>query len=164
MEECVVTAARFRGGVECAAIGGVMEYINAFVGKKEKPTEQEMAHALGSAAEAWSQFIEWIAKEQEVSEKEWKGICVDKYGWSLRLKKKGRNIVFLAPGEGCFLAAFSLSDRALKASEKAHLSRAVKKALADAPRYPEGTGLRLVVRKASDLGPIREIAVIKLAN
>jgi hypothetical protein len=40
----------------------------------------------------------------------------------------------------------------------------VADALAAAPRYPEGNGLRLVVRRAADLPAIRKIVAIRLAK
>jgi len=46
----------------------------------------------------------------------------------------------------------------------ARLPRKIHQALAEAPRYPEGTGLRLVVKKAADLAAIRKLAEIKLAH
>jgi hypothetical protein len=141
-----------------------MEYTNAFLGKPQQPGEAEVAAALGPTAKLWDEFIEWMAKEEGVAGQEWKGICVKKYGWSLRLKQKSRNIVYLGPGQGCFMVSFVLSDKALKAAKEAHLPKAVADALAAAPRYPEGNGLRLVVQCAADLAAIREIAAIKVAN
>lgn len=141
-----------------------MEYTNAFLGKPKQPGEEEVIAALGPTAKLWNEFIEWMAKEEGVAGQEWKGIWVNKYGWSLRLKQKSRNIVYLGPGEGSFMVSFVLSDKALKAAKDAHLPKAVADALAAAPRYPEGNGLRLVVKRAADLAAIRKIAAIKIAN
>lgn len=55
-----------------------------------------------------------MASDEGVSEQEWKGIGVTKDVWSTRLKRKGRNIVFLGPGNNCFMVSFVLSDKALK--------------------------------------------------
>jgi hypothetical protein len=60
--------------------------------------------------------------------------------------------------------AFVLSDKAMAAAKEAKLPAKIQKALAEAPRYPEGNGLRLIVTKAADLAPIRKLAEIKLAN
>ena len=141
-----------------------MEYANAFLGKTNEPSEAELAEALGSSATLWNDFIQWMAEEEGVTTQEWKGICVNKCGWSLRLNLKSRNIVFLGPGKGCFLAAFTLSDKALKTAKDAHLPKTVRDALDSAPRYPEGNGLRLVVHRAGDLSAVRKIAAIKLSN
>ena len=141
-----------------------MEYVNAFRGKATQPGETELSAALGRSAKLWNEFIQWMAEEEGVVGKEWKGICVHKYGWSLRLKQKSSNIVYLGPGEGCFMVSFVLSDKALQAAKEAHLRKVVAEALSAAPRYPEGNGLRLVVQRAADLPAIRKIALIKLAN
>jgi hypothetical protein len=141
-----------------------MEYANAFLGKADRPSDDELTAALGPTAGLWSEFIAWMAKEEGVAGQEWKGICVNKYGWSLRLKQKSRNIVYLGPGKGCFMVSFVLSDKALKAAKEAHLPKAVADALAAAPRYPEGNGLRLVVHRTADLSALRKIAAIKLAH
>lgn len=141
-----------------------MEYINAFLGKTTQPTDLEVASVLGSAAKIWNEFIAWMAEELGVTGREWKGIVVKKYGWSLRLKQKSRNIVYLGPGNNCFMASFVLSDKALNEAKAAHLPKHVRDALDAAPKYPEGNGLRLIVQRAADLAAIRKICAIKLGN
>lgn len=141
-----------------------MEYCNAFIGKADTPTHAEVAEALGAKVKIWDEFIEWMSEKEGVSEQEWKGVVVKKYGWSLRLKKKGRNIIYLSPGKDCFMASFVLSDKALGEAKHAHLPKGVQDALETAPRYPEGNGLRLLVRRAGDVGAIRKIAAIKIAS
>lgn len=141
-----------------------MDIPNAFIRKKEKPSPEELSSALGPSAKAWSEFVAWMASTLGVATQEWKGVCVSKYGWALRLKLKARNIVYLAPCNGCFRVAFVLGDRAIEAAKAAHFPVAVAKAIVEAPHYPEGTGLRLVVKTARDLAAIRKLAAIKLAN
>ena len=141
-----------------------MEYMNAFVGRTAQPSEEEVANALGASLKIWREFIAWMAEKEGVAEQEWKGPVAKKYGWSLRLKKKGRNIIYLSPGNDCFMASFVLSDKAISAAKAEHLPQAVQDALAAAPRYPEGNGLRLLVHRAGDLAAIRKIAAIKVAN
>jgi hypothetical protein len=141
-----------------------MEYKNAFVGSTTAPTRVEVIAVLGPAAALWDEFITWMAMEQQAGGQEWQGVAVKKYGWSLRLKRKDRTIVYLGPGDGCFLVGFVLGDKALQAAKHARLPKAVREALDTAPRYPEGNALRLVVRRASDVPAIRTIAAIKLAN
>jgi hypothetical protein len=141
-----------------------MEYVNAFKGSETPPTPAEIAIALGPTISLWNQFIRWMADEEGIYGQEWKGVVVKKYGWSLRLKQKSRNIVYLGPGVGCFMVSFVLSDKAVKIAREEKLPKAAAKVIAAAPRYPEGNGIRLVVKRASDLRSIQKIAVIKLAN
>jgi len=137
---------------------------NAFIGKTEQPTREELTAVLGPSEKLWDELVQWMAKELGDATQEWKGVVPKKYGWSLRLKIKARNIVYLGPSTGCFSVAFALGDRALKAAKEAHFPAAVTQAIADAPRYPEGTGVRLVVKTARDLPAIRKLAEIKVAN
>jgi hypothetical protein len=57
-----------------------------------------------------------------------------------------------------------LGDRAVAAARKGDLSKSTLKLLNEAPRYPEGTGVRLMVKVAKDLAAIRKLAFIKMAN
>ena len=139
-----------------------METPNAFIGKTTKPTETEVAAALGSTAALWKQLVDWMA-EQGVGESEWNSSGA-KYGWALKLKLKKRTIVYLGPCNGCFRVAFVLGDRAVAAARKSDLAKGTLKLLDEAPRYAEGTGVRLMVKAAKDLAAIRKLALIKLAN
>jgi hypothetical protein len=139
-----------------------METPNAFIGKTTKPTEAEIAAALGATAALWKQLVGWMA-EQGVAESEWNSYS-PKAGWALRLKVKKRNIVYLGPCDGCFRAAFVLGDRAVAAAWKSDLAKGTLKLLDEAPRYAEGTGVRLMVKTAKDLAAIRKLALIKMAN
>ncbi|MGA3372515.1 MAG: DUF3788 domain-containing protein [Terracidiphilus sp.] len=139
-----------------------METPNAFIGKTTLPTPEEVLAALGSTAEEWRQLVDWLA-EQGVADQEWKSSSA-KYGWSLRLKRKKRTILYLGPCDGCFRVAFVLGDKAVAAARQSGLPKAVLQLLNEAPRYPEGTGLRLLVKGPKDLAANRKLALIKLAN
>ena len=139
-----------------------LEIPNAFIGKTAMPTAEEVAAALGPAADAWRQVVDWMAK-QEVTVQEWNSYSA-KSGWAMRLKVKKRNIVYLAPCSGCFRVAFVLGDRAMAAARVSDLSKSTLKLLDEAPKYPEGTGVRLMVKVPKDLPAIRKLALIKLAN
>lgn len=136
---------------------------NAFVGKTHAPSRTELEHALGPAAASWNEMVHEL-EQDGITAEEWKGVYSHKYGWTLRLKQKSRNIVYLSPCAGCFRVGFILSDRAMEAARKAALPKPVKTQLAHAPKYPEGHGLRLTVNSNKDLAPIRSIARIKMAN
>jgi hypothetical protein len=139
-----------------------METVNAFIGKTARPTDAEVAAALGVTAALWKQLVDWMA-EQGAGESEWNSSGA-KYGWALRLKVKKRNIVYLGPCDGCFRVSFILGDKAMAAARKSDLAKSTLKVLDDAPRYAEGTGVRLMVKAAKDLAAIKKLALIKMAN
>lgn len=139
-----------------------MEIRNAFVGHPGVPTQEEVDAALGLTAPLWHELVGWV-HQHGAPEEEWKS-SGEKYGWSLRLKQKKRNIVYLSPCAGCVRVAFVLGDRAVEAAKTAGLPKAVAEELEHAPRYPEGTGLRLTVRKHSDLAAIEKLVAVKMAH
>jgi len=75
-----------------------MDIPNAFIAKTTRPTPEELDAALGLAFAVWNQLVDWIA-EQGAADQEWKSYS-PKAGWALRLQRKKRNIVYLAPCGG----------------------------------------------------------------
>lgn len=140
-----------------------MNDTNAFLGKTNEPTPDDVAIALGPAAPAWNELLDWLTNEQHLDEREWISYS-PKSGWALRVKRKKRNIVYMTPGQDCFRVSFILGDRAIAAAHATRLPKALAKALDEAPRYPEGTGLRLVVSKAKELAAVRALTLVKLAH
>ena len=135
---------------------------NAFINKPDPPSDAELVAALGPAKRVWDATLDDLAREYGVSAHEWK--CYSrKWGWSLRAKRKDRTIIWLSPSEGSFTALFILGDKAVRAAQKSKLPRRVLTALNAAPKYPEGTGLRLQP-SARDLTTLKTLAAIKIAN
>jgi len=77
---------------------------------------------------------------------------------------KKRNIVYLSPGTGCFLASFALGDKALVAARKSKFPKKVLKIIDEAKRYAEGTAVRLEAHKPEDVEVVKTLARIKIDN
>jgi hypothetical protein len=142
-------------------MGGVKP--NAFIGRTRIPTDADVAAVLGPAKPLWDSIVVEMAQELGLADREWKSYGA-KYGWALRLQRGKRNIVHLAPSHGCFNVLFILGDRAVSAARASRLGRAATKLIDEAPHYPEGTGIRLEVRRERDVPLIRKLARIKLEN
>ena len=136
---------------------------NAFIGKADAPTEEELSKELGPSKEFWDRIVAELAADLQVNKQEWNTYS-KKAGWSLRLKKKDRNIVYLGPSQGQFNVAFILGDKAVKAAHESKLPKAVLTNLAESKKYPEGTAVRMVVKAAKDVEIVKKIAAIKVAN
>jgi hypothetical protein len=136
---------------------------NAFIGKTSIPSTQELSAALGPSLALWNDLVDSLLAEPGVTEMEWNSLK-PKYGWHLIAKSKKRRIAYFGPCTGCFWVSFILGDRAMAAARTGSFSKAVVKILDEAPHYPEGTGVRLLVKNARDLAAIRKLAKIKLAN
>lgn len=136
---------------------------NAFIGWPKAPSDADVAAALGRVKPLWDEIVESISEELNLKDREWK--CPGrKYGWTLRLQRGKRNILHLSPRQGSFQVLTILGDRAVKAARDAQLSAVALKLLDEAPRYPEGTGIRLEVTSRRHLPLIRKPARIKLDN
>ena len=131
---------------------------NAFIGKKDPPTDKELASVLGPSKQLWEKLISDLRLDPE-----WSSYS-PKAGWSLKLKQKKRTILYLGPCEGSFRAAFVLGDKAITAVKATQLPKRVLKIITEAKKYPEGTAVRFEEVKADDLNAIQKLAAIKAAN
>lgn len=135
---------------------------NAFIGKVKTPSSAELDKALGPAKKIWSELLADLAADG-VDVQEW-GSSSKKLGWSLRVKRGNRVIVYLAPGEGCFLASFALGSKAIQAARQSGIPQPVIKIMDEARRYAEGTAVRFTVKTAKDAAAVRKLAKAKLEN
>jgi hypothetical protein len=136
---------------------------NAFAGQAEQPTQKAVESALGNSWVLWKQLVAERKQEQNLDGEEWNSSGL-KYGWSFRLQLKRRNIVYLGPRSGSFVASFVLGDKAIAVARKSRLPAYVLKMIAEAKRYGEGTPVRIEVSKPEDLEPVKTLAKIKVEN
>lgn len=136
---------------------------NAFVGRDTQPTGAELVSVLGDSYPLWQKLVSELKQEAQIDAADWHTSST-KYGWSLRLQAKKRNIVYLGPRQGWFLAAFALGDKALAAAKVSDLPAPVLRLISQAKRYPEGTAVRIEVRTADDVNTVKILAKIKIDN
>jgi hypothetical protein len=136
---------------------------NAFIGKPKKPSEEELVSVLGSTKVLWDQLLAALADELDISTHEWNSYSL-KAGWSLKVKKDDRTILYLSPCSGSFRVSFALGDKAVKAALQSKLPPRILKIIKEAKRYAEGTAVRIEVKAAPDLAAIHKLAALKLAN
>ena len=136
---------------------------NAFIDKPKQPTDDELAAELGPVQALWDRLVAELAEQYRIDVQEWNSYS-RKAGWSLRLKHKKRNIVYLSPSRGRFVASFALGDQAVQAARQSGLPQSVIKIISEAKRYAEGTAVRIEVSEARDIAIVRQLAAVKLAN
>ncbi len=136
---------------------------NAFIGKPEQPTEADLAAALGNAKPVWDRLVSALMADCPELVPEWKFYSL-KMGWAFRLQHKKRNILHFGPCTGSFQVLLILGNRTLRALRDATMPERVRKLLAAAPKYPEGTGIRFLQVTERDVPAIRKLAKIKLEN
>jgi len=136
---------------------------NAFVNKSAPPTAAELAAALGPAQAAWDQLLRDLATEHKLTVCEWHSYS-PKAGWAMRIKHQERNIVYLSPRTGMFLAAFALGDRAVAAALESGFPPPILALIKQAKRYAEGTAIRLEVTCTEEIAVVKQFVAIKLAH
>jgi hypothetical protein len=137
--------------------------LSAFDDRNVTPTARALTRTLGRASRPWTSLEEALTRDCAPLRSEW-FFAGAKFGWSLRLKRGKRVIVYLTPCAGYFLASFALGERAVRAIREAGLPAVMLSLIEAAPRYAEGRGVRIPVRTAKDVKSIRALAAIKLAS
>ena len=95
---------------------------NPFVGTTTRPSDSDLEKALGRAKPLWDQLVAELASEQGVTTREWKSYS-PKHGWSLRLMRGKRTIVWLAPYSGVFQVLFIFGESAIRSSGESQRPR-----------------------------------------
>lgn len=133
---------------------------SAFAHAAHSPTASDLRAALGPAYQSWIRLIALVAARVSPLTPAWR-FGGAKYGWSLRLLRKDRVILYMTPREHAFLVSFALGEKAVAAAKAAGLAATVLKAIDAAPRYAEGRGVRVPVRGRAPLTALARLAQIK---
>ena len=137
--------------------------LSAFDDKSNEPGAHDLRQVLGRSSARWDELIDHLATAQAPMETSWTYAGAN-WGWSLRLKRKKRTILYMTPRERHFLVGFALGEKAVAAAHEAGLPEAVLAVIDGARRYAEGRAVRLEVRTRKDLAPVERLAAIKMAN
>ena len=137
--------------------------LSALDDKSKMPDDKAVAAVLGPSKSLWDELIDTLAAEFAPVSDSW-GFSGKAWGWSLRLKRKKRTILYLTPCTGYLLAGFALGEKAVRAAQESRLPKSVLKVIDEAPRYAEGRGVRLEVRRSSHVKHVTTLAKIKMAN
>jgi hypothetical protein len=130
--------------------------------KDRPPASSDVARALGKSARLWTRLVDHIGERYPPITPLWHHGGV-KFGWSLRLKRGERILLYLTPQRGYFMVGVVLGDQAVQALEKQTLPATIRAAIAGARRFAEGTGVRLTVTTTEDLRAVEDIAAAKMA-
>ena len=134
-----------------------------FLDKSLKPTNEMLSGALGQSYKYWEEIRNTLENQYGPLIEEWKYYSATS-GWTLKLLLKKRNLFFFAPCEKYFRLAFIFGDKAVSAVEKSDLPLKMVQELKSAKRYIEGRGLRLEVKKKTDIKNIITLVAIKINN
>jgi hypothetical protein len=136
--------------------------LSSFDDKSHPPKPAELKKVLGKSAGLWDELVSHVTGSHPPITEQW-NFSGAKYGWSLRLKRKDRIVLYLTPQAGVFLAGIVLGEKAAKAAHESGLPDSTLTLIDSAPRYAEGRGIRLAVATRRDLLAVKQLAALKMA-
>jgi len=137
--------------------------LSAFDDKKSKPSAGDLEKTLGRTATHWRNLIGHIADRYAPLDRTWK-FAGERWGWSLRLKRKKRTVLYMTPCRKHFLVGFALGEKAVTAAHDSDLPSSALELIDQAPKYAEGRGVSIEIRNRNDLDAAKKLAAIKMAN
>lgn len=135
--------------------------LSVFEDKNHPPGSAEIKGALGRAAALWDDLISRIGVRHPPITELWH-FGGSKYGWSLRLKRRERIVLYMIPQRGNFLAGIVLGEKAVQAAQKQGLAADVLAMVDSAPRYAEGRGVRFTVTTQRHVQAAADLAAAKM--
>jgi hypothetical protein len=140
-----------------------MELASAFGAKGRAPNDEELLAALRGAYGAWQRLLSLLDSRIGDLVSVW-GHAGKRYGWSLRVRKRKRVLVYLTPQAGQFLVSLALGEKAVAAARAARLPVAMLRVIEASPRYAEGRGVRFAIRSERQLDALARLVEIKSQN
>jgi hypothetical protein len=136
---------------------------SAFLDRGSPPSERSLEAVLGKGNGLWAQLRARLSSELIPLREKW-SFSGKSHGWILQLRHKKRTVLYMVPCPGYFVASFALGESACLATQRSGLPPHVLEIIQQAPKYPEGRGVRLEVRGKKDLANVEKLASIKMAN
>jgi hypothetical protein len=120
--------------------------------KEFAPDESKLKKALGELYSAYEEVLEL----SEAFDHEWK-YYGKKYGWQLKVVRKGKALLYLIPQEKSFKIGLAVRENEKERLMNSSLPPKTKEQLATAKKYPEGYPLRLEIKSKTDM---RKVCVV----
>jgi len=136
---------------------------NPFTDKNIKPDERLLAKILGETYKLWDDLRNHLTESYGNLIEDWK-FYSPKYGWTLKILKKKRNLFFFTPIPNAFRVSFVFGDKAVSHVEATNLPEKIKIAIRSARKYTEGRGISIEVNSASEIDQIKKLVEVKLSH
>ena len=137
--------------------------LSAFDDKTQEPGADELRQVLGRTGPLWDDIVDHLAAAYAPTGASWRFAGAN-WGWSLRIGRKRRTILYLTPCSRHFLVGYALGEKAVAAARQSGLPDSVLAVIDAARKYAEGRAVRLEVRTRKDLEVVKELAAIKMAS
>jgi hypothetical protein len=136
--------------------------LSAFDDETHPPEPNRFNTVLGKSFRAWTRLISEFAKVHGPIDEVW-NFAAAKFGWSLRLKRKDRILLYLIPQAGQFLIGVVLGQAAANAALASDLPSDVLELIEAARPYAEGRGIRFSAKVSKDVDTVLRLAALEVA-
>ncbi|TKJ41791.1 hypothetical protein CEE37_04270 [candidate division LCP-89 bacterium B3_LCP] len=137
--------------------------LSYFDDEGKKPSDNDLAEALGKTKPFWDEIIKHIAGHNEPITEEWH-FGGKNWGWTMRVVRKKRRILYLTPCDGCYTTGIILGGRAMEVVRQTDFPPEIVEIINSSKKYAEGTAIRLEIRTKENLEATKKLADIKIAN
>jgi len=134
-----------------------------FNDRTSEPTPADLARELGRSWAAWQALMSWLSERFLPLTEEWRYAGAE-WGWSLRVKRKKRTIIYLLPCRKYFRVTLILGEKAVQRSQQSGLPQPVLEEIRDAKKYPEGRVVRFEIRLKKELPAILQLVEAKMST
>ena len=136
---------------------------NPLTDKLKKPTPARLSRALGRTKKHWDLLEAYVTNHCEGLSCEWK-FYSGPHGWTFKVMKKKRAVLYMTPMEGSFTASMALKNEALEGLRASNLPQDLIMEILEAKAYPEGRPARVEVTSQKKIGIVKKLIALKLAN
>ena len=132
-----------------------------FIDKSSHPSEDQMKEALGPTYHYLGDIINFLTEKLGKVQPDWK-FYSPKYGWTMKILHKKRNLCFISPRENYFRLSFVFGDKAVAEIEKSTIPKEVIERLVNARKYMEGRGILFEIHDNSEIGTLKKLFEFKI--
>lgn len=129
--------------------------------KSALPNDAVLKDTLGKSFKFWLEIKEGVIKNYGPVKEEWKFYSA-KSGWTMKLLSGKRNLLFISPFKGYFLASFIFGEKGVESVLKSGVDERIKEDLKGAVKYAEGRGVAIEVRSGKNGEDVLELVKIKI--
>jgi hypothetical protein len=134
---------------------------SVFLDRGAPPTRAGLETVLGKTMSLWTELQASVGATFAPLGEKW-SYSGKSHGWLLQLKYGKKTVVNLVPCRNYFVASLALNEKGCEAAQWSGLSEAALDIVRQAPKYPEGRGVRLEVRSKKDLADVKKLASIRM--
>jgi len=134
-----------------------------FIDKSSPPSESMLREALGFSNACLDELQIFLTEKLGEIKPDWK-LYSPKYGWTLKILHKKRNLCFISPQKNYFRLSFVFGDKAVAEIEKSTIPKADIERLVNARKYMEGRGILFEIHDDSEIETLKKLFEYKIGK